>query len=132
MTEVLFFLSVGFLGYVAYVLVDEQKASKSLKPIKPILTVKPPKPKATRKPAVKSAKQKKPTTPKKSATKPISPGSDPIISYLGKNGLTTIAKLSQELPESRKMIEERVERLIQEGALSLTTIRRAKAVALKG
>jgi predicted HTH transcriptional regulator len=131
MTEVLFCVSIGFVAYVVYVLVDEQKSLNTRLPEKPVevithSTPKPPRKKTTTTKA-KSAK----AAATKTAPKPVASSSDPIITYLGKNGLTTIAKLSKDLPESRKMIQSRIDQLIQEGILSLTTIRNAKAVALK-
>lgn len=140
MTEVLFYLSVGFFGYAAYVLVDEQRKGKpSVKP-KPVVTaaIKPASAKKPSKAAtVKKAKPalaKKPPASaiKKPAAKPAGQASDPILAYLSKNGVTTVAKLTRELPESRKVIESRIERLIQEGSIAQTTIGRAKAVAVKG
>jgi hypothetical protein len=141
MTEVLFYLSVGFFGYAAYVLVDEQRKAKSgvkLAPPVKVAPVKPPKTKVSGKTAPsKKAKAvsatKSPAAPvKKAAAKSASPTPDAIVSYLGKHGATTIAKLARELPETRKVLEGRIERLIQDGAIVQTTLGRAKAVAVKG
>jgi predicted HTH transcriptional regulator len=135
MTEVLFYLSVGFFGYAAYVLVDEQRRAKpSVKP-KPVVTAI--KPASTKKPSkAATAKKAKPASAKKppalAIKKPAGQASDAILAYLSKNGVTTVAKLTRELPESRKVIESRIERLIQEGSIAQTTIGRAKAVAVKG
>ena len=133
MTEVLFCLSVGFVAYIAYVLVDEQKGNQ---PAKPVAKARPPKTKAPKKTAVKKAKPataKKPsaTNQRKPATQTASKTPDTIISYLSKNGQTTVAKLSKELPGGRKAIEETLNRLIEAGAISQSTMGRAKAVALK-
>jgi hypothetical protein len=131
MTEVLFCVSIGFVAYVVYVLVDEQKSLNARMPEKPVTVVKTSTPRPPRKKATTTkAKSKKPVVAK-AAPKSAGLSSDPIITYLGKNGLTTIAKLSKELPESRKIIQSRIDQLIQEGTLSLSTIRNAKAVALK-
>ena len=143
MTEVLFYLSVGFFGYAAYVLVDEQRKAKpglKLAPPVKVVPVKPPKTKVSSKTKTAPSKKAKavsatktPAAPvKKAAAKPVSPAPDAIVSYLSKNGVTTIAKLARELPESRKVIEGRIERLIQEGAIAQTTLGRAKAVVVKG
>jgi hypothetical protein len=126
MTEVLFCVSIGFVAYVVYVLVDEQKSLNARIREKPVAVVKASAPKPPRKKAT-TTKAK----PAKAAPKPPRSSSDPIVTYLGKNGLTTIAKLSKELPESRKIIESRIDQLIQLGTLSPSTIRNAKAVALK-
>jgi predicted HTH transcriptional regulator len=139
MTEALFYLSVGFVGYVAYVLVDEQrrvgisqKSAGSVAAITPSQT-KPPRKTATAKKAkAVSAKKSPAASIKKTVAKPVDPTSDAILAYLGKNGITTVTKLARELPESRKMIEDSIGRLIQEGAISQTTIGRAKAVEFKG
>jgi hypothetical protein len=169
MTEALFFLSVGFFGYLVYVLVDEQRAltpgvpgvsaviEETVTAVKPS-KAKPPRKTATaakakpatsvKKPAAKpvavsadpvlaktkaatAAKAKPAASVKKPVAKPIAVSADPVLTYLGKNGLTTIAKISRELPESRKLIQDRIDRLVQEGAITLTTVRNAKAVTLK-
>lgn len=129
MTEVFFCLSVGFVGYVVYVLLDEQMAVNSGVPEEPVVIVKPSRPRAPRKTAT-DAKTKSTAAVKESAPEPVNLTTDAILTYLGKNGLTTVAKLSRELPESRKMIQDRIDQLIQEGAISLSTVRNAKAVAL--
>ena len=137
MTEVLFYLSVGFVGYVAYVLVDEQRRANPGPELAPIVnpkssTTKAPRKTATAKKAKSVSATKSPAAAiKKTVAKPVDPTSDAILAYLGKNGATTIAKLARELPESRKVIEGRLERLIAEGAISQTTIGRAKAVTVK-
>ena len=138
MTEVLFCLSVGFVGYVVYVLVDEQRMPIPEAPVEPVVTTKPTghgaTPKKDRPTKAKSASAIKPTTKaiKKAAPKADNVTPDPILAYLGKNGLTTVAKLTRELPESRKTVEDKIARLIQDRAITQTTIGRAKAVALKG
>jgi len=129
MTEVLFCLSVGFVAYVVYVLVDEQIALNPVVPKEPILTAKPPRPRATRTTA-SATKTRSEATAKKSIPEDFDRTSTAILAYLGENGLTTIAKLARELAENRKTIEEKVDRLIQKGDVSLTTFRRAKAVDL--
>jgi predicted HTH transcriptional regulator len=137
MTEVLFYLSVGFVGYVAYVLVDEQRRGSPILDSGSVVTIKSPQTKSPRKPATakkaKSASAKSSPTAavKKTVAKPVDPTADAILAYLGKNGITTVAKLARELTESRKMIEDGIGRLFQEGAISQTTIGRAKAVELK-
>jgi predicted HTH transcriptional regulator len=127
MTEVLFCLSVGFVAYVFYVLVDEQMGLNTGAPQQPVLTVEPSKIKASRKTATVS----KGIMAKKGSGISADVVSDPILSYLSKNGLTTVAKLSRELPENRKTIEERIGLLIQEGVITQAIVRRAKTVALK-
>jgi predicted HTH transcriptional regulator len=129
MTEVLFCLSIGFVGYVVYVLVDEQRTPNSGIPEELVLAVEPSKPRTPRNTA-RAAKTKSAVAELKKAVPEPSLTPDPILTYLGKNGLTTVAKLSRELPESRKMIQDRIDQLIQEGAISLSTVRNAKAVAL--
>lgn len=131
MTEVLFCVSIGFVAYVVYVLVDEQKSLNTRLPEKPVEVITHSTPKALRKKTTTTKAKSAKAAATKTAPKPVGSSSDPIVTYLGKNGLTTIAKLSKELPESRKMIQSRIDQLIQEGILSLTTIRNAKAVALK-
>jgi flagellar basal body-associated protein FliL len=131
MTEVLFCVSIGFVAYVVYVLVDEQKSLNTRIPEKPVAVVKASTPKPPRKKATTTKAKPAKAALTKAAPKPPRSSSDPIVTYLGKNGLTTIAKLSIELPESRRIIESRIDQLIQEGTLSLSTIRNAKAVALK-
>ena len=133
MTEVLFCLSVGFVAYIAYVLVDEQRANQ---PALPFAKTRPPKaiaPKRTVAKKAKPATAKKPTATAKSkpATLATNKTPDAIISYLSKNGQTSIAKLSKDLPGGRKAIEDKLNRLIEAGAISQTTIGRAKAVAIK-
>ncbi len=131
MTEVLFYLSVGFVGYVVYVFVDEQRALNPKFVEEPVLIAKPSKTKTSRK-IVAAMKPKSVTTQlEETNAEPADPTTVAILSYLGKNGLTTIAKLARELPESRKMIEDSVDRLIQKDAITLTVFRRAKTVALK-
>jgi hypothetical protein len=122
MTEVLFCLSVGFVGYVIYVLVEEQMPHKPGVPIEPIPAVIPAKPRPTRKTA---------TTKKKATPETLNLTSNAILAYLGKNGQTTIAKLVRELPENRKTIEDNIAQLILQGSITQTIIRRAKTVALK-
>jgi hypothetical protein len=112
-TEVLFCLSVEFVAYVVYVLVDEQRTPIPGVPVQPIVTSKPTKPgttpKAARATKAKSASAIKSTAKaiKKVAPKADRVTPDPILAYLGKNGLTTVAKLTRELPESRKTVEGR-------------------------
>jgi predicted HTH transcriptional regulator len=137
MTEVLFCLSVGFVAYVVYVLVNEQRTPIPIMPEQPNIKIKPTRLGATRKTTkvtkAKSASAIKSTetTIKKTAQNADNVTSDPVVAYLSKNGLTTIAKLSRDLPESRKTVEDRIARLIQEGTISQTTVGRAKAVTLK-
>jgi hypothetical protein len=129
MAEVLFCLSLGFVGYVIYVLVDEQKVPNPGMPEEGVVVVKPSRPRTPRKTA--TAAKAKSAAVKKSAPEPVNSTADALLAYLEKNGLTTIAKLTRELPESRKMIEDCIDRLSREGTISQTTIARAKAVALK-
>jgi hypothetical protein len=132
MTEVLFCLSVGFVAYVVYVLVDEQKTLNLTAPERQVLTVKPSRTRKTRNTAASAKTKPKSTNNNKSAAQSAGTTSDAILSYLGKNGLTTVAKLSRDLPDGRKAIQDSVDRLIQENVLTHTLIRRAQAVALKG
>jgi predicted HTH transcriptional regulator len=139
MTEALFYLSIGFVGYVAYALVGDQIKHKPKLPAKPLVAAKPPKPskpskttkpKTARKPAP-AKKAKATTTVKTQTAEPVNVTSEAILAYLGKNGQTTIAQLARELPDNRKTIEDSIGKLIKKGAISQTTIRRAKTVALK-
>jgi predicted HTH transcriptional regulator len=119
MTEVLFCLSVGFVAYVVYVLVDEQRMSIPGVPVQPIVAIKP------TKPAARATKAKS-TTVSKSTAKPVKKAApkadnitpDLILAYLGKNGLTTVAKLTREIPESRKTIEDKITQLIQDDVIT--------------
>jgi predicted HTH transcriptional regulator len=132
MTEVLFCLSVGFVAYVVYVLVDEQKPLNLTVPETQVITVKPSRTKKMHNTAASAKAKPKSANNKKSAAKSAGATSDAILSYLGKNGLTTVAKLSRDLPDGRKVIQDTIDRLIQENVLTHTLIRRAQAVALKG
>ena len=141
MTEALFYLSIGFFGYVAYALVGEQivhkpklsakplVAAKPTKPSKPSKPSKTTKPKTARKPA--ASKKAKATTGKTQTAEPVNVTSEAVLAYLGKNGQTTIAQLARELPDNRKTIEDSIGQLIKKGDITQTTIRRAKTVALK-
>jgi hypothetical protein len=131
MTEVLFYLSVGFVGYVVYVLVDEQRGANPGLPVLPAAslgpeTIKPPRNTAAR----AKAKPKKAAAPKQQKPPSVDSSPDAILVYLGKHGITTIAKLARELPDSRKILEERIGLLIKAGSISQTTVGRAKAVGL--
>jgi len=132
MTEVLFCLSVGFFAYVVYVLVDEQKPLNLTVPERQVITVKPSRTKKSLNTAVSAKAKPKSANNKKSAAKSAEATSDAILSYLEKNGLTTVAKLSRDLPDGRKVIQVNIDRLIQKNVLTHTLIRRAQAVALKG
>jgi predicted HTH transcriptional regulator len=130
MTEIFFALSVGFVGYCVYAIVDEQKSHNARLPRKASITEKSPKLAKPRKTAV--AKKKKPASKevKKAVQKPTVNMSKDVLAYLKKNGLTTIAKLNGELPAGKKAIQDSIEKLIGEGKISQTTVGRARAVEL--
>jgi hypothetical protein len=77
MTEVLFFLSVGFIGYVAYVLVDEQRRANPGPKLAPIVNpkssiTKAPRKTATAKKAKSVSATKSPAAAiKKTVAKPL-------------------------------------------------------------
>ncbi len=135
MFEALFSATVVFFVYTAYALVGEQVAiSAQARPTK-----KPAQPKAPVTATKAGALKKKATAEKKPAgTAKVKKSQDPVIvtadairRYLAKNGDTTIAKLTRELPAGKTTIQHSIDNLVQEGAITQTTQGRAKAVALK-
>ncbi len=113
MPEVLFCLSIGFVGFVVYALVNNQRTTNFRVTGELILAVKPSISKTPRNTA-KATKTKSATAELKKASLIV----DPILTYLGKNGLTTVAKPSRNLAESRKHIQDRIDLLTQEDTIS--------------
>lgn len=150
MIESLFALSIGFLGYIVYALVGEQvagnagtTAKRTTQSAKPLTagtktetaTASKAKPKAAAKkkaPAKATATAKSTATvaKKKPAAKPVSPPVNPVIAYLEKNGQTSIAKLTRELPDGKQAIQDNIDRLLQDGKITQKTVGRAKTIAL--
>jgi|GEM_PF-3165310 len=153
MIESLFALSIGFLGYVVYALVGEQvagnagtTAKRTTQSAKPLTagaktetaTASKAKPKAAAKkkaPAkatatAKSTATKATAAKKKPTAKPVSPPVNPVIAYLEKNGQTSIAKLTRELPDDKQAIQDNIDRLLQDGKITQKTVGRAKTIAL--
>lgn len=140
MIESLLALSFGFLGYVVYALVGEQVAGNAVNTTKrPTPSAKPStdntKTKAAIKAKPKTAVKKKPAAKataakKKPAAEPVKQPVNPIIAYLEKNGQTSIAKITRELPDGKKAIQDNINQLIQEGKIMQGTVGRAKTIAL--
>lgn len=140
MIEVLFAASVAFVGYVIYVLVDEQ-----INPPKPFVievkplptvktsasTIKTETPKQVRS-SVQATKTKSAVNTKtQDIPKLVSITSGSIWKYLQKNGSTSVAKMIQELPEDNKTLQRSIGWLAQEDKITLDNVGRVETIALK-
>ncbi len=136
MTEVLFTASVAFVGYVIYVLVDEQ-----MSPAKSYIVdvqsgsstkvVKQPNPKPT-KTRTKPAKARTITAIKSDLSESVGTAAGSIWNYLNEKGPTAVAKLVRELQDDSKTLQRSIGWLAQEDKISLETIGRIETISLKG
>jgi Winged helix-turn-helix domain (DUF2582) len=136
MTEVLFTASVAFVGYVIYVLVDEQMSSakSSIVEVQPEPSAKAVElhaPKPTR-PRTKPAKANKAAAIVLNVTESVGMAAGSIWNYLNEKGPTVVAKLVSELPEDNKTLQRSIGWLAQEDKITLETIGRVETIALKG
>lgn len=140
MTEVLFTASVAFVGYVIYVLVDEQLNPAKIhivdvqpKPPTKVVTQPIPKPARTRaKPTKSSTNEKGAATIILNLTESVGTAAGSIWRYLNEKGPTAVAKLIKELPEDNKTLQRSIGWLAQEGKITLDTIDRVETIGLTG
>ena len=140
MTEVLFTASVAFVGYVIYVLVDEQLNPAKIhivdvQPKPPAKVVKPPihNPARTRaRPAKARTKSTKAAALILNLTESVGTAAGSIWRYLNEKGPTAVAKLVKELPEDNKTLQRSIGWLAQEGKITLNTIDRVETIGLTG
>ncbi len=152
MTEVLFAASVAFVGYVIYVLIDEQvKSAKTVvvrhDPEMPTVNATPPAAIASAKPPESSVVAIT-TKPADSGVKPTKPMPTPspisrdvthlvgvsagtIWTYLKSNGPISVAKMAKELSEDNKMLQRSIGWLAQENKITLDTVGRVETIGLK-
>jgi Winged helix-turn-helix domain (DUF2582) len=139
MTEVFFNAGVAFVGYVIYVLVDEQMSpaknyivdvqpGTSTKVVKqPIL-----KPTSNRTIPTKSrTKEKRVATIILNLTESVGMAAGSIWRYLNEKGSTAVATLVKELPEDNKTLQHSIGWLAQEDKIAIETIGRVETIALK-
>jgi Winged helix-turn-helix domain (DUF2582) len=135
MTEVFFTASVAFVGYVIYVLVDEQMGpAKNYIDVQPgpsTKVVKQPIPKPTRT-RTKPAKARKVAAIILNLSESVGTAAGSIWHYLNEKGPTTVAKLVKELPEDNKTLQRSIGWLAQEDKITLETIGQVETIALKG
>ena len=136
MTEVLFTASVAFVGYVIYVLVDEQMSPAKnyildFQPGPPAKVVKLPIPKPTRT-RTKSAKAREVASIILNLTESVGMAAGSIWNYLNEKGPTAVVKLVKELPEDNKTLQRSIGWLAQEDKITLETKDRVETIALKG
>ena len=140
MTEVLFAASVAFVGYVIYVLVDEQLNTAKLhivdvRPKPPAKVVKPPIPnpaKPRARPAKARTKSTKAAALILNLTESVGTAAGSIWRYLNGKGPTAVAQLVKELPEDNKTLQRSIGWLAQEGKITLDTIDRVETIGLRG
>ena len=135
MTEVLFAASVAFVGYVIYVLVDEQMASANtsaaeIQPVSSVNAGKPITPKPIRA-RTKSPQVRKVATTIINVTERVGTAAGSIWNYLNENGPTAVTKLVNILPEDNKTLQRSIGWLAQEDKITLETISRRETIALK-
>ncbi|ESS72742.1 hypothetical protein MGMO_47c00090 [Methyloglobulus morosus KoM1] len=136
MTEVLFTASVAFVGYVIYVLVDEQMSPAKnyiveVRPEPPAKAIKQPIPKPTRA-RTKPAKARQVTAIILNLSESVGMAAGSIWHYLNEKGPTAVAKLVKELPESNNTLQRSIGWLAQEDKIALETIGRVETISLKG
>lgn len=139
MTEVLFAATVAFIGYVIYVLVDEQMNPAKdhivdVQPEPPTKAVKPPIPKPARtraKPTKARTKEKRAATIILNLAESVGTAAGSIWRYLNEKGPTAVAKLVKELPEDNKTLQRSIGWLAQEDKIMLETNGRVETIALK-
>ncbi|WP_411725690.1 winged helix-turn-helix domain-containing protein [Methyloglobulus sp.] len=136
MTEMFFTVSVIFVGYVVYVLVDEQLTIANtlvieVNPEPPVAAVNP----STARPARNNAKAPKvkpvAETIRKGMPELVGMTAGSIWRYLNKNGPTSVAKMVRELPDDSKTVQRSIGWLAQEGKITLNNIGRVETIALK-
>ena len=152
MTEVMFGLSVAFVGYVVYVLVDEQMASPPENTL--VIMAQPPTdhvpvderveavvdlpiiydnpiPKisqqSTRKPTVKPSEIIK----NLNMSELVGSAAGSIYRYLDNNGATSVAKLVRDIPEDNKLVQRAIGWLAQEGKITLDDNGRTETIGLQ-
>jgi Winged helix-turn-helix domain (DUF2582) len=139
MTEVLFTASVAFVGYVIYVLVDEQMSPAKhyrvdVQNESPAKIVKLPIPKPSRtqaKPIKARIKEKRSATIILNLAESVGTAAGSIWRYLNEKGPTAVAKLVKELPEDNKTLQRSIGWLAQEDKITLETIGQIETIALK-
>ena len=144
MTEVFFGLSVAFVGYAVYVLVEEQvtinKAQAvALLPEKAVdlpkfeaIVAAVPTPTPTRTRTTAQTKKPKTDIASKIINLPEQVGmaAGNVYRFLDKNGAVSVTKLLREIKEDGKTIQRSIGWLAQEGKISLETINRVETIAL--
>ena len=135
MTEILFTASVVFVGYVIYVLVDEQMSPAKhyivdIQPKSSAKIVKIPiaKPAGTR---TKPAQARKVVSNILNLSEIVGTSAGSIWRYLNEKGPTDVIKLIKELPEDNKILQRSIGWLAQEDKITLDTIGRVETIALK-
>lgn len=137
MTEMFFAVSVIFVGYVIYVLVDEQLAIANTL----VIEVNPGLPVAaanlsTTRPARDHAKATKVRTVAETIIRNNMPelvgiAAGRVWRYLNKKGSTPVAKLVRELSDDNKTVQRSIGWLAREGKITLNNIGRVETIALK-
>jgi hypothetical protein len=136
MTEMFFTVSVIFVGYAIYVLVDEQLTIANtlaieVNPEPPVAAVNP----STARPTRNNAKAPKvkpvAETTRKGMPELVGMTAGSIWKYLNKNGPTSVAKLVRELSDDNKTIQRSIGWLAREGKITLNNIGRVENIALK-
>lgn len=135
MTEVLFGLSAAFVGYVIYVLVDEQMAGHSPQPI---YLAPDEEPEAVKRKINKPSSRKTTRTEKtkakisktNNAPEQVGMAAGNVYRYLEKSGAISVAKMARELKEDSKTIQRGIGWLAQEGKITLKMVKRVEMISL--
>jgi hypothetical protein len=130
MTEVLFGASVAFVGYVIYVLVDEQLAVNSVKPLyltteqasKPVLVNSPK--------TVRAVKTRAKVSKISNVPEQVGLAAGNVYRFLNDKGVVSVAKLVRELKEDSKTIQRSIGWLAQEGKITLEMMNRVEMISL--
>jgi Winged helix-turn-helix domain (DUF2582) len=130
MTEVLFGASVAFVGYVIYVLVDEQLAVNSAKPLyltteqayEPVLVNTPKK--------VRAVKTRAKVSKISNVPEQVGLAAGNVYRFLNDKGVVSVAKLVRELKEDSKTIQRSIGWLAQEGKITLEMMNRVEMISL--
>jgi len=135
MTEVLFGLSAAFIGYVIYVLVDEQMAVKPVQPVaiapeKTTGTVKANAPKAVARKTTRVKKTKSKVVNLSNVPEQVGMAAGSVYRYLRDNGSISVTKLVHELKEDSKTIQRSIGWLAQEGKITLEMVNRVEMIKL--
>lgn len=136
MTEVLFGISAAFVGYVIFVLVDEQMTAHTAQSIYLIPAGEEPEPvkaKATEPSSLKAARPSK-TKAKIDRTinvpEQVGLAAGSVYRYLEKSGVISVAKMLRELKEDNKTIQRSIGWLAQEGKINLEIVKKVEMISL--